>query len=282
MSDSLATQPPSTSTYLLSFPTPHVLLVTINREKSRNSIPFAGHAEGDALFTWFDHEPSLRVAVITGTGNKAFCAGADLMERNTRTSSVDSKGTQPRQTSMPASGFAGLSRRKGKKPIVVAVNGPALGGGFEICLNSDIVVAAPSARFGLPEVNVGLYAGAGGLSRIARSAGLQVASDVALTGRQLTAGEALQWGLVSRVAKSQDSVVSEAVEVASLIASKSPDGVFVSRAGIRQAFETADMEQASQITAEKYERLLLEGENVKIGVRAFAEKKIPQWVPSRL
>jgi enoyl-CoA hydratase/carnithine racemase len=144
------------------------------------------------------------------------------------------------------------------------------------------VVAAPNARFGLPEVNVGLYAGAGGLSRIARSAGLQVASDVALTSRQLIAGEAFQWGLVSRIAKSQDSVVSEAVEVASLIASKSPDSVIVSRAGIRQAFETADMERASQITAERYEKLLLEGENVKIGVKAFAGKRVPQWVPSRL
>jgi enoyl-CoA hydratase/carnithine racemase len=136
MSDSFVTQPPPTSTYLLSFPAPHVLLVTINRESARNSIPFAGHAEGDALFTWFDYEPSLRVAVITGAGSKAFCAGADLMERNTRKSSVDSKGAKPQQGVMPASGFAGLSRRKGKKPVVMAVNGPALGGGFEICLNS--------------------------------------------------------------------------------------------------------------------------------------------------
>jgi enoyl-CoA hydratase/carnithine racemase len=137
MSDSFVTQPPSTSTFQLSFPAPHVLLVTINREKARNSIPVAGHVEGDAIFTWFDHEPSLRVAVITGAGKKAFCAGADLIEQNTRTSSVNSKDTnQPHETIMPASGFGGLSRRQGKKPIVVAVNGFALGGGFEICLNS--------------------------------------------------------------------------------------------------------------------------------------------------
>jgi enoyl-CoA hydratase/carnithine racemase len=144
------------------------------------------------------------------------------------------------------------------------------------------VIAAPNSRFGLPEVNVGLYAGAGGLSRIARSAGLQVASDVALTARQLNAVEAMQWGLISRVSKSQESVVSEAVEVAKVIASKSPDGIIVSRAGIRQAFQTADMERASQITADQYGRALIEGENVKIGLRAFVEKRVPQWIPSRL
>jgi hypothetical protein len=129
MASSLATQPPSTTTFLLSFPTPHVLLVTINREKARNSIPLGGHLEGDAIFTWFDHEPSLRVAVITGAGDKAFCAGQDLIEQHSR-----SDHSTPR--SLPSNGFAGLSRRVGKKPVIVAVNGFALGGGFEICLNS--------------------------------------------------------------------------------------------------------------------------------------------------
>lgn len=129
MASSLATQPPSSATFLLSFPAPHVLLVTINREKARNSIPLQGHREGDDIFTWFDREPSLRVAVITGAGNKAFCAGQDLMEQNSKSDS-----SMPRL--MPVNGFAGLSRRVGKKPVIVAVNGFALGGGFEICLNS--------------------------------------------------------------------------------------------------------------------------------------------------
>ncbi|RJE21813.1 carnitinyl-CoA dehydratase [Aspergillus sclerotialis] len=277
---STTTQPPQTTIYQLSFPAPHILLVTINREKARNSIPSTGHTEGDAIFTWFDREPSLRVAVITGAGKKAFSAGADLIEQNSRASG---NNTEPkRQPYMPSSGFAGLSRRQGKKPVIVAVNGFALGGGFEICLNSDLVIAAPEARFGLTEVNVGLYAGAGGLSRVARSAGLQVASEIALTGRHITPEEAKQWGLINRIAKSRDSVVPEAIELAQLIASKSPDGVIVSRAGIRQAFETASMERASQITEQEYGQALKEGDNFKIGVKAFAEKKTPQWVASKL
>lgn len=279
MSSELVTKPSQTKVFDLSFPAPHILLVTINREKARNSIPMEGHWEGDAVFTWFDQEPSLRVAVITGAGDKAFCAGQDLIQQNTRASGGD--GGSERQT-LPVSGFAGLSRRVGKKPVIAAVNGFALGGGFEICLNVDIVVAAPNAKFGLPEVNVGLYAGAGGLSRIARSAGLQVASEVALTGRQVTAEEAKLWGLVNRISKTQASVVPEALEVAALITSKSPDAIIVSRAGIRQSFETGSVERATQITEQQYGPQLLKGENFKIGVRAFAEKKKPQWVASRL
>ncbi|KAL1865405.1 hypothetical protein Plec18167_009452 [Paecilomyces lecythidis] len=279
MSSTLVTRPPQTSIFRLSFPVPHVLLVTIDREKSRNAIPFTGHFEGDAIFTWFDEEPLLRVAVITGSGNKAFCAGADLIEQNARASG---KEELPKTNVFPPSGFAGLSRRLGKKPVIVAVNGFALGGGFEICLNSDVVVSAPNAKFGLPEVNVGLYAAAGGLSRIARSAGLQVASELALTGRHITADEAKQWSLINRIAKSQESVVAEALDIAQLIASKSPDAVIVSRAGIREAFETASMERASQVTDQRYRGALIQGENYKIGVKAFSEKKTPEWVSSKL
>ncbi|KAL4939243.1 hypothetical protein BDV06DRAFT_225214 [Aspergillus oleicola] len=275
MASSLATQPPSSATFLLSFPAPHVLLVTINREKARNSISLQGHLEGDAIFTWFDREPFLRVAVITGAGNKAFCAGQDLIEQNCNSGSSTSH-------SIPANGFAGLSRRVGRKPVIVAVNGFALGGGFEICLNSDIVFAAPDAKFGLPEVNVGLYAGAGGLSRLVRCAGLQVASEVALTGRQITAQDAYKWGLVNRITKDQSTVVSEAVDLASLIASKSPDAIIVSRAGLRQALETASVERATQITEQQYLQALTTSDNFRIGLKAFAEKKAPQWVPSRL
>jgi hypothetical protein len=131
MADSLHTQPPPTPTYLLSYPAPHIILVTINRPKAMNSLPYATHWEADALFNWFDAEPSLRVAIITGAGDKAFCAGQDLIEQ-----SRIKTHPQPRQMmTHPFSGFAGISRRTGKKPILAAVNGFALGGGFEICLN---------------------------------------------------------------------------------------------------------------------------------------------------
>ena len=131
MASDLETRPPTSESYLLSYPAPYVLLVTINREKQMNSIPSYAHWEAEAIFSWFDKEPSLRVAIITGAGKKAFCAGQDLIEQ------AQFKVKPPPASSRrhPSSGFAGISRRLGKKPIIAAVNGFALGGGFEICLN---------------------------------------------------------------------------------------------------------------------------------------------------
>jgi enoyl-CoA hydratase/carnithine racemase len=141
-------QPPQNESLHLSYPTPHILLVTINREKAMNSIPFAVHWAMHALFTWFDAEPELRVAIITGAGKKAFCAGQDLIELGKRREaaaggsggegqSEDAKIVEMVRSMAghPPSGFAGISRRTGKKPIIAAVNGFALGGGFEIVLN---------------------------------------------------------------------------------------------------------------------------------------------------
>ena len=113
------------------------MLVTIARPKTMNSMTHALHWQLDALFTWFDNEPSLRVAVITGQGHKAFCAGSDLLEieKVQKTKQQDPSKDKPWEHAHPQSGFAGISRRKGKKPILAAVNGLALGGGFEIVLN---------------------------------------------------------------------------------------------------------------------------------------------------
>jgi enoyl-CoA hydratase/carnithine racemase len=129
---SLKTQPPPHPTFLLTYPSPDVLLLTINRPTAMNSLPSASHWEADALLTWYDNEPSLRVLIITGAGKKAFCAGQDLIEQAKFRSNPD---TPMALRKHPPSGFAGISRRTGKKPIIAAVNGFALGGGFEICLN---------------------------------------------------------------------------------------------------------------------------------------------------
>lgn len=130
MAQSLATQPPPAPSYILSYPAAHIILITINRPKAMNSLPYASHWEAAALLDWFDEEPSLRVAVLTGAGDKAFCAGQDLIEQATL-----SRKPQPKQLmTHPFSGFMGVSRRTGKKPIMAAVNGFALGGGFEIVL----------------------------------------------------------------------------------------------------------------------------------------------------
>lgn len=131
MADHLETQPPATPIYELSYPAPFVLLVTINREKALNAITLQGHWEGERLWQWFDDEPSLRVAVVTGKGKKAFCCGQDLKEQAEKNSDNDT----PTMPSFPPGAFMGLSRRVGKKPVIAAVNGFALGGGFEIALN---------------------------------------------------------------------------------------------------------------------------------------------------
>ena len=126
------TSPPPTSHVLLTYPAPYVLLVTINRERQMNSIPFAGHTEMGLVFDWFDREPNLRVAIITGAGKKAFCAGQDLIELGKIRAGEIAK--DPAKQRHPLSGFGAISRRTGKKPIIACVNGFALGGGFEIVL----------------------------------------------------------------------------------------------------------------------------------------------------
>jgi enoyl-CoA hydratase/carnithine racemase len=137
MAENLASKPPHVSDVHLSFPAPFILLVTIAREKQMNSIPSPIHWQLDSLFTWYDSEPSLRCAVITGAGEKAFCAGQDLIELGKRGKEAK-EGEEWMEEALrrhPPSGFAGISRREGKKPILAAVNGFALGGGMEIVLN---------------------------------------------------------------------------------------------------------------------------------------------------
>lgn len=113
------------------------MLATINREHAMNSIPMAGHWEGDAVWNWFDNEPSLRIAVLTGKGSRSFSAGADLKEVK------DTRGKDSGPHPMPSGGFLGFSRRIGKKPVIAAVNGYAYGGGFELALNRYVLMEEP-------------------------------------------------------------------------------------------------------------------------------------------
>ncbi|KAI9727352.1 MAG: hypothetical protein M1828_006972 [Chrysothrix sp. TS-e1954] len=284
---SLSTQPPPHPTYVLSYPRPHALLITIDRPKALNSLPYASHWEAEALLGWFDGEPSLRVAVVTGAGDKAFCAGQDLIEQNEIAMKHAQGGKDLPPTQMlthPKTGFMGISRRgnMGKKPIIAAVNGYAMGGGFEIVLGCDMVVASPNARFALPEASRGLYAAAGGLSRLVRLVGLPLASEIAMAGRQLTPQEALNNRIINLVSKSQESLVEEALTLAQRIGDLSPDAIIVTRSGLRESLEQGSVERASQATDERFGRGLREGENIRIGLAAFAQKQKPAWVPSKL
>lgn len=271
------TPPPATPTFLkLSFPASRVLLVRMDRPKDLNAMSTVAQWEMDSVWKWFDQEPNLSVAIITGTG-RAFSAGADLKEWN----SSMAADADPSKRMGNAPSFKPLSRRLGKKPVIAAVNGLAMGGGCEFVVNCDLVVAADDAYFGLPEVKRGIAAIGGALPRLIRTIGLQRASEFALTGRNVSAQEMAQWGIVNKVVP-KEKVVEEAVRYAQMIAANSPDAIICTRAGLRQGWETAAVERAVEWTLEKEFAELQKGENIIEGLKAFSEKREPRWKGSRL
>ncbi|KFY74653.1 hypothetical protein V499_05316 [Pseudogymnoascus sp. VKM F-103] len=274
-----ATPPPRVADALVSFPNPYILLVVINRPQVLNCIGTRGDQELTALFSWLDSEPSLRCAVITGAG-RAFCAGGDLKEWN----ELNAKG-QVKKT--PPEGFCGLSQRRGKKPVIAAVNGLCFGGGCEMIINCDMTIASEKAVFGLPEVKRGVVATAGALPRLTRIIGRPRAMEMALTGRTVSAQEAAEWGLVNRVVGSggegaSSEVVAEAIRLANMIADNSPDSVIVTREGIKMGWEGVSAEEGTRILEKEWFSRMDQGENMKEGVRAFVEKRKPKWVASKL
>ncbi|BFZ62876.1 hypothetical protein YB2330_003986 [Saitoella coloradoensis] len=279
---------------VLSLPHPQTLLLTLSRPQALNSLPSAAHHDLASIFAWYDAEPSLRCCIITGAGDKAFCAGADLKEW------LDQVEGGVRRD-MPQEGFGGLSRRQGKKPVVAAVNGVAMGGGMEMLANwyeglplcvykadigmftySDIVIAAQHATFALPEVKRGVIALAGALPRLTHTLGLQHTSFLALTGRTLPADSPLLRPLIAQVVPAS-KLLPTALGIAKEICGNSPDSVIVTRMGIRSAWEAGGVEEGTVkvMGGETYGRLV-EGENHREGLRAFKEKRRVRWVDSKL
>ncbi|MEC8792955.1 MAG: enoyl-CoA hydratase-related protein, partial [Pseudomonadota bacterium] len=167
----------------------HVLTITINRPERMNALHSPAHYEMDALFNEFESDPDLWVAILTGAGERAFSAGNDLRWQA-------EGGTRDR----PASGFGGLTSRFDRtKPLIAAVNGVAMGGGFEMALACDVIIAAENARFALPEPRVGLAALAGGLHRLPRMIPLKRAMGMILTGRHVPAPEGMELGFVTEL-----------------------------------------------------------------------------------
>ena len=145
-----------------------------------------------------------------------------------------------------------------------------------------MVVASSNATFGLPEALRGIYAGAGGLPRLVRNVGIPLASEISMTGRTLTAAEALKYNLINSISKSQASVVDEAVALATKVANISPDAIIVTRAGLREAWETASVERGYELVDSRFREGLMTGENTREGLAAFREKRKPVWKPSKL
>ncbi|KAI0404650.1 enoyl-hydratase [Xylaria palmicola] len=277
----LTSPPPPVPDAVVTFPAQHVLLVTLNRPKQLNAIPRPQHFALEKLWAWYDAEPTLRCAVITGTG-RAFCAGQDLKEWDSENAAAAPARSGRPGIRMPAGGFGGLSNRGGAKPVIAAVNGICLGGGMEMAINCDMVVATTHATFGLPEVTIGVIALAGALPRLARSVGRQRASEMALAGKSYTAAEMLRWGLVNEVVAEGEDVVAAALAWAERIAGNSPDAVIVSREGLKLGWEGIGPQQGTDIVTNGWYARIERGENFVEGVRSFNERRKPVWKDSKL
>jgi enoyl-CoA hydratase/carnithine racemase len=243
-----------------------VAIVTINRPERMNALHAPATLELDAIWNDFEADPEVWVGILTGTGDKAFSAGYDL-----RFAAEQAPGAP----SMPENGFGGLtSRARCWKPILAAVNGYALGGGFEMALASDIVIAADHARFGLPEPRVGLMAGAGGVHRLPRMIPQKMAMGYILTGRHMTAQEAHRLGVVNEVVPLA-ALMPTAIKWANEILECAPLSV---RASKQAALEGIGhpLDVALRLSYSESERMQRSEDRVE-GPRAFAEKRKPQW-----
>lgn len=274
---------PDVDDTLVTFPRTHVMLVTLNRPTRLNAIPSWQHPQLEALFRWFDQESSLRCAVITGAG-RAFCAGADLKEWGQRVQ--DNKARTPERWN--TAGFGGLSNRVGKKPVIAAVNGLCLGGGMEMAINCDLVIAARGAKFGLPEAKRGVVASAGALPRLIHSVGRQRASEMALLGRLYDAQTMQEWGLVNSTVVDEgehgapSSVVAEALRYAAEMAENSPDSIIASREGLRLGLEAMGPVMATETLGNGLVSRMDSGVNMKEGLSSFADRRKPVWTDSKL
>jgi acetyl-CoA C-acetyltransferase len=243
----------------------HLLEVTINREAARNSLPVAAHQELAEIFDAYEADPELWVAIITGIGNKAFCTGMDL------------KGLGKGPPILPQSGFAGLTSRSKSKPVIAAVNGAAFGGGFEIALACEMVIADPAATFSLSEVKVGVLAGAGGAVRLPRQLPRKIAYELLLTGRVIDARTAAHHGFVNRISE-PGKVVEAARALASEILAVSPTSVRLTMQVMRETDVYADADEATRaVSSSSAIDDLLMSEDFVEGTSAFAQKRQPQW-----
>ncbi len=241
-----------------------IALVTLNRPEARNAVSPEVSRTMAALLDEIEADTELRAVVLTGRG-EVFSAGADLKVV---------AGGGANDIARGKGGFAGIVTRNFPKPLIAAVNGPALAGGFEIVLSCDLVVAAETARFGIPEVKRGLMAAAGGLIRLPKRVSLTIALELAMTGDPIDAPRALQLGLVNRVVAA-DRVVDEAIALAERIGENSPAAVRASRQLVREAAELTEAEGWTR-TFELMGPIFESGDAIE-GATAFAEKRAPVW-----
>ena len=247
----------------------NTLIITINRPESRNAVNQAvSIGVGDALQTAQD-DPEIWAVVLTGAGDKSFCAGADLK--------AISRGENIFHPDHPEWGFAGYVQHFIDKPVIAAVNGTALGGGTELALASDLVVAQASARFGLPEVKRGLIAAAGGVFRIVDQLPRKVAMQLLVTGDPITAEEAARWGLINQVV-ADGTVLDAALALADRITVNAPLAVQASkRVAVGADDGTIPAESDRWKRSNREMRTVFTSEDAREGPLAFAQKRPPVW-----
>ncbi|MFB6421446.1 enoyl-CoA hydratase-related protein [Bradyrhizobium tunisiense] len=243
----------------------HCTIVTIDRPEAHNALNSACHCELEEIFDEFATDEQQWVAIITGAGQKAFCSGHDLKQQ-----------AAGGGLTTPPKGFGGITKRFDlAKPVIAAVNGVAMGGGFEIALACDIVVASENAVFALPEPLVGLAALAGGIQRLPREIGLKRAMGMMLTGRRVNAEEALLLGLVNEVVSGD--LMGAARRWADEILACSPMSVRATKEAVLRGLSRPVSEGLSEEWDYPAMKAMLASADAVEGPQAFAEKRKPVW-----
>ena len=246
--------------------TGRITVVTLNRPGVMNALHKPAHFELHEVFDSFAADPGQWVAIVTGAGDRAFCAGNDLKWQ----AAGGDRGWN-------LSGFGGLTTRFDcDKPIIAAVNGVAMGGGFEIALACDLIVASENAVFALPEPRVGLAALAGGLHRLPRQIGLKRAMGMILTGRHVSALEGLDLGFVNEVVPAGEALTA-AERWAGLICQNSPMSIRASKQTVMEGLNVTLAEAMSVQRNYPAVREMIESADYVEGPKAFAEKRPPRW-----
>ncbi|GAA1049409.1 crotonase/enoyl-CoA hydratase family protein [Arthrobacter russicus] len=238
------------------------LVITINRPKARNAVNGEVALGLAAALDQLENDVDLRVGVITGAGG-SFCAGMDLRA-----------AAAGENVSVPGKGFAGFVEAKVSKPLIAAIEGYALGGGLEIALNCDLIVAAEGATLGLPEVTRGLIAGGGGVIRLPKRIPHHLAMEILLTGSGINASRAHELGLANRVTPDGQALAS-ALELAAVVAQNAP----LALAAVKEVARIADSAPESEAFAAQAKEIhqLMKSADVAEGIKAFTERRAPKW-----
>ena len=240
----------------------HVLVITICRPEMRNAIDRAASEAIAQAMDELDSENNLTVGILTGAGAH-FCSGMDLKAF-----------LRGERVELPGRGLAGIIETPPRKPVIAAVEGYALAGGFEIALACDLMVAADNSQFGLPEVKRGLMAGSGGLMRLPERIPRQIAMQYALTGEMMSAVEARQWGLVNQLTLPGEALAAAKV-LAHQIAANAPLSVQISKQVVTEASHWPAHERWQRQNA--LLETIIHSKDAQEGARAFSEKRPPVW-----